>query len=138
VGVPGAVGALGQARVHYARRAEHAPAGGSSLAQGGGAQERQQRRGERGAAVGARLALGGSYVDQLRLEIDVGPLEALELGTAWATVEGDRVGQGVRGIERGEQVGGLGGVGDPQPLDLVAGGSSTSRAGLRATRRRVG
>src|SRR5215210_7381167 len=122
VGLPGAVGALGQARVHHARRAEHAPAGGSALAEGGRAQERQQRRGERGAAVGARLALGGPYVDQLRFEVDVGPLEALELGAAWATVEGNRVGQGVRGSERGEQVRGFGGVGDPQALDLVAGG----------------
>jgi hypothetical protein len=97
VRVPGAVGALGQARVHHARRAEHAPAGGSALAQEGGAQERQQRCGEGGAAVGARFALGGTDVDQLRLEVEVGPLEALELGAAWAAVERDRLGQGVRG-----------------------------------------
>ena len=82
VGVPGAVGALGQPRVHHARRGRAGARGWVVPGAGRRPQERQQRRGEWGAAVGARLALGGSDVDQLRLEVDVGPLEALELGTA--------------------------------------------------------
>jgi hypothetical protein len=73
-------------------------------------------------------------MDQLGVEVDVGPVQAVELGPALAAVEGDRVGERVVGGERGDQLRGLGGVGDAQPARLIAG----RQLDVAATSRRVG
>ena len=46
-------------------------------------------------------------MDQLGIEVDVGPFEAVELGSTLAAVEGDRIGHSVVGVERGDQQRGL-------------------------------
>jgi hypothetical protein len=50
---------------------------------------------------------------------DVGPFESVDFGPAEAGVEGDRVGEGVLGLERGEQLRGLVGEGDPEAWSSV-------------------
>ena len=74
-------------------------------------------------------------MNQLGVEVDVGPLQTVELGPVLAAVEGDRAGQRVIGGERADQPLRLGRVGDPQPPGLVTG---RQLVGLRGARRRVG
>jgi hypothetical protein len=64
-----------------------------------------------GRRWGAGVALGLHDVDAGRDAVvikHVGPLESVELGTAESGVEGDRVGEAVFGLERGEQRSSLG------------------------------
>jgi hypothetical protein len=107
---PRAVGPLGQPRVDHADLPEHAPRGRSPLAKECLPEDRHQRRRERGATVRARLAPGGADMDELGLEVDVGPLQAVELGTALAAIERDRVRQGVVGVQRRDELRDLRGV----------------------------
>ena len=60
-----------------------------------------------GAPVGARLGLRLAYVQAEAVEVDVGLLEAVDLGAPQAGVERERVWDLVVGVQYGEQLRGL-------------------------------
>jgi hypothetical protein len=74
-------------------------------------------------------------VDDLRVEVDVRPLETVELGAGLAAVEGDRVRQRVVGVERGDQLRGLCGSAIRSRFCSSPGGSVADRVRALASRR---
>ena len=98
-------------------------------AAGPGAPRRRRGPTRRLSAIGGRRCVPASLLERrtstrrgdLVAVEDVVPLEAVDLGAAQAGVEGDRVGETVLGLERGEQRRGLGRQRDAQARLLVVG-----------------